>query len=101
MLLAEIVYKLTYSFPDEEKYGLISQVRRSVVSIASNIAEGASRNSKKEFRNANGSLNQLNTQLELSKRLEFLKKEELEEAFDLINEIQKIIYTLIKKFSNI
>lgn len=61
MLLAEIMYKLTSSFPDEEKYGLVSQVRRSAVSIASNIAEGAGRNSKKEFRNflgiANGSLN--------------------------------------------
>jgi four helix bundle protein len=44
------IYKLTDKFPKEEQYGLISQMRRAVVSIASNIAEGAGRNSKKEFK---------------------------------------------------
>lgn len=103
--LTELVYKMTSCFPDEEKYGLTNQIRRSAVSIASNIAEGAGRNSKKEFRNflgiANGSLNELNTQLEISKRLELIHKNELDEVSILSDEIQKMIYSLIKKFAQI
>ena len=103
MLLAELVYKCSASFPDEEKFGLTSQIRRSVVSVASNIAEGAGRNSNNEFRNflgiANGSLNELMTQLELANRFDFLDNITLEEILKLCNEIQKMIYTLIKKFS--
>ncbi|WP_136466298.1 four helix bundle protein [Flagellimonas onchidii] len=105
MLLVELVYELSALFPDEEKYSLTNQVRRSAVSIPSNIAEGAGRNSKKEFRNflgiANGSLNELNTQLELSKRLGFVSDEVMKKIFDLGDEVQKMIYTLINKFSNI
>lgn len=105
MVLVEVVYKITASFPDEEKFGLTNQVRRSVVSIPSNITEGAGRNSKKEFRNflgiANGSLNELLTQLELSKRLGYTKEIRLKDALDLGNEIQKMIYTLINKFSHV
>ena len=60
MDLAEKVYMLTSTYPKEEKYGLINQIQRSVISIPSNIAEGAGRNSNKEFRNflgiANGSV---------------------------------------------
>jgi len=73
MNLVEMVYEITTSFPEEEKYGLVNQIRRSAISIPSNISEGAGRNSKKKFRNflgiANGSLNELLTQLELSERL--------------------------------
>ena len=65
MELVEIVYKLTSTFPKEEKYGLTSQIQRSSISIPSNIAEGAGRNSDKEFRNflgvANESSNELST----------------------------------------
>ena len=79
MLLVELVYKHTSQFPEDEKYGLTSQIKRSVVSIPSNIAEGAGRNSKKEFRNflgiANGSVNELHTPLELALRLNYIKKE--------------------------
>ena len=100
-----MVYKCSASFPDEEKFGLTSQIRRSVVSVASNIAEGAGRNSNNEFRNflgiANGSLNELMTQLELANRFDFLDNITLEEILKLCNEIQKMIYTLIKKFSNV
>ena len=105
MLPVELVYELSSVFPNEEKYGLTNQIRRSAISIPSNIAEGAGRNSKKEFRNflgiANGSLNELNTQLELSKRLGFINEEVLKKVFDLGNEVQKMIYALINKFSNI
>lgn len=105
VLLAELVYKITYAFPEEEKFGLTIQIKRSVVSIASNIAEGAGRNSKKEFRNflgiANGSLNELNTQLIIAENLGFLDNVDLKNTFGLCEEIQKMIYTLIKKFSQI
>lgn len=105
MSLVEMVYQLTASFPEEEKFGLTNQIRRSAVSVSSNIAEGAGRNSKKEFRNflgiANGSLNELMTQLELANRLRFIEEQKLEGTIVLGNEIQKIIYTLINKFSHI
>jgi len=103
--LAEIIYTLTSTFPQEEKYGLIGQIRRRSVSVASNIAEGAGRNSNKEFRNflgiANGSLNELHTQLEISKRLGYIAEADLKETFMLCSEIQKMIYVLIQKFSEI
>ena len=103
--LAKIVHKLTLNLPRDEKYGLTSQIRRSAVSVASNIAEGAGRNSKKEFRNflgiANGSLNELNTQLEISKRLKILDNNELDEVISLSDEIQKMTYTLIQKYTQI
>lgn len=104
MDLAEKVYQLTKSFPDQEKFGLISQLRRCAVSIPSNIAEGAGRNSNKEFRNflgiANGSANELNTQLLIAVRIGYVKEEQLKEIFSLLSEVQKIIFVLIKKFSN-
>ena len=105
MALVELVYQYTASFPDEERFGLTNQIRRSAVSVPSNIAEGAGRNSKNEFRNflgvANGSLNELSTQLEISKRLGLIQNKELKQAQELSIEIQKMIYTLINKFSNI
>ncbi len=76
MDLAVTVYQVTDSFPREERYGLINQVRRAVVSIPSNVAEGAGRQTKKEFINylhmAQGSLSELDTHLELAKRLGYL-----------------------------
>ncbi len=70
------VYKATGDFPKEEKYGLISQMRRSAVSIPSNIAEGAGRNSDKEFCHflavAHGSSYELETQVIVSERLELI-----------------------------
>jgi four helix bundle protein len=70
------VYKLTNEFPSQEKFGLISQIRRAAVSIPSNIAEGSSRNNTKEFIQflfiANGSLSEIETQLEIASRLGYL-----------------------------
>jgi four helix bundle protein len=104
MELVEDIYKLSSYFPDEEKFGLTNQIRRSTVSIASNIAEGAGRNSKKEFRNflgiANGSFNETTTQLELSIRLGYVHENMTKGAFNRSNEIQKMLYGLIKKLSN-
>lgn len=76
MDIAVSVYKITEKFPSEEKFGLISQMRRCGVSIPSNVAEGTARKSKKEFVNflyiSLGSLSELDTQLELAKQLGFI-----------------------------
>jgi len=105
MDLVELVYKLTSSFPKEEKYGIISQIQRSAISIPSNIAEGAGRNSNKEFRQflsiANGSSNELSTQLHLSIRIGYANENDLIKIFELLIEIQKMNFTLIKKFSSL
>ena len=103
--LVENVYKLCSFFPDNEKYGLVNQIQRSAVSIPSNIAEGAGRYSNKEFRNflsiAYGSSNELNTQLIISERLNYGKVVMIESLFKEIDEIQKMLFSLINKFSNL
>jgi four helix bundle protein len=97
MSLAKGIYKLTADFPREETYGLVSQIRRAAVSIPSNIAEGAARNSNKEFIQflyvSLGSLAELETQLLLSKELGFFKNAEINESFV---RIRKMLLGLIK-----
>ncbi len=82
MDLVEIVYKFTTAFPKEEMYGLTSQLRRASLSVPVNIAEGHARNTTGEFLQflgiAKGSLAELETLLELSQRLNYLKKENSE-----------------------
>lgn len=77
--LTKVIYKATASFPKSEKYGIISQMRRAAVSVSSNIAEGASRTSRKERRRfyeiARSSLVELDTQIELSFELDLLDEE--------------------------
>lgn len=98
ILLAKSIYKVTSELPSDEKYGLISQIKRSVISISSNIAEGAGRNSNKEFKHflsiANGSAYELQTQLILTVELELLSKERVQSSLKLIAEIQKMNYSL-------
>jgi four helix bundle protein len=95
MILVEEVYHLAKKLPDDEKFGLISQIKRCSVSIPSNIAEGAGRNSKKEFIHflsiSNGSTTELETQLILLIRLKFIKK-----ALNLCKEIKNMNYSLQK-----
>ena len=104
MDIAKEVYVISSKFPSEEKYGLTSQIRRSAISIASNIAEGAGRNTNGEFKNflgiANGSSNELCTQLILSHRLNLISEDKIQPVIDNLIEIQKMNYTLIKKFSS-
>jgi len=90
---------LTASFPSDEKFGLISQIRRSAVSIPSNIAEGRSRNTRKDFIQflhiALGSLAELETQLELSKNLSFGKKPYYNQVESLLGEVRKMLIKMI------
>jgi len=94
------VYKITNKFPDQERYGLISQMRRAAISIPCNIAEGAGRKGKKEFRNflnmAQGSLSELDTQLEVSKRLGYIGEDELQEVENQLLRIDKMLSGLIR-----
>ena len=98
--LSVSVYKVTSSFPKEDKFGLISQIKRSAVSIPSNIAEGAGRNSEKEFLYflsvSNGSAYELQTQLLISNKLNFLKDEVLDSMLKELDEIQKMNYNFQK-----
>jgi len=98
------VYKATASFPSEEKYGLISQSRRSAVSIPSNIAEGAGRNSNKEFNNflgiANGSSYELQTQLVISNKLSLLSDDLLDSLLKQVDEVQKMTFAFQRKLSD-
>jgi len=95
--LVEELYKCTRDFPKEESYSLTSQIRRSAISIPSNIAEGAARNSKKEFIQflyiALGSTAELETQLIISGRLGYLK--ESTEFRTKLDEIKKMLLGLI------
>ena len=78
--LVSEIYTVTANFPSEEKYGIVSQIRRAAVSIPSNIAEGCARYSDKEnlrFLDATGSLAELETQLIISKNLGFIESEDL------------------------
>jgi four helix bundle protein len=94
MDLVTKVYETTAKFPDHEKFGLVSQINRSAVSIPSNIAEGAGRNSAKEFIQflaiANGSSFELETQLMLSKNLNYLSDISLDLLLKEIDELQKM-----------
>ena len=94
-------YKVTAFLPKEEQYGLVSQMRRAAVSIPSNIAEGQSRHTIKEYLNflsiAKGSKSELETQLEICIRLGFLKREQASNAQALCDEVGKMLYVIIVK----
>ncbi|MFQ6083477.1 MAG: four helix bundle protein [Candidatus Aminicenantia bacterium] len=98
--LVQIIYELTKSFLKIEVYGLANQMRRAAISIPANIGEGAARQTKKEFvqflHMAQGSLSELDTHLEISKKLDYLKEDNLQELSFLMNEIDKMITGLIK-----
>lgn len=87
------VYKKTTEFPDEEKYGLTNQLRRSSTSIPSNIAEGCGRNTNKELIHfchiALGSAYEIDYQLLLAKDLTFIKKEDYEVLFEKLTILKK------------
>ena len=100
MALTTEVYKITARFPRDEKFGLISQIQRSAVSVPSNIAEVNERKSTKHFisflKISLGSISELETQLIISKALFYIDKDTFEIVQNKIKEIQKMLVTTIK-----
>lgn len=100
MELVVIVYNLSKFFPKEEIYGLSSQIRRASVSIPSNIAEGHQRHSKKEFLQflgiARGSLAELETQLMIAERLNYINQEQLNSTLILSQKTGNLLGGLIR-----
>ena len=103
--LAERIYSVYEELPQIEKYGLNSQMKRSSVSIPSNVAEGGGRNSTKEFLHflsiANGSTCELETQLILSKRLKLIQEKSINEILGLCKEIKNINFSRQKSLKSI
>jgi len=101
--LVKFIYQFTKKYPKEEMFSLTSQIRRSVVSIPSNIAEGAGHTSKKEFSRfleiAYASTCELDTQIILTYDLDFIHVEELNTSASYIEEIQKMLNGLIKSLA--
>ncbi|MCD4833496.1 MAG: four helix bundle protein [Bacteroidales bacterium] len=99
--LVKEIYLILKSFPDEEKYGIVSQIKRASISIPANIAEGAGRNTDNDFCRfldiANGSSYELETLIILSLDLDFLKESDYNNLINEIEEIQKMIYSLRNK----
>ncbi len=102
MELTKLVYQISDSFPAQEIYGIVSQMRRSAISIPSNISEGFMRKHNKEYKQflyiALGSLAELETQVILSESLGFLKNEQSKDILTNIDELNKMIMGLIKCF---
>lgn len=94
------IYKGTNSFPDSEKFGLVSQLRRAAVSLPSNIAEGYGRNSGGDFNRflnfAMGSLFEIQTQIEIARKLGFLTNKNFDLLFQQSREIERMISSFIR-----
>jgi four helix bundle protein len=101
---AVAIYKATESFPKEEKFGLISQIRRASVSISANIAEGAARTSTKEFlyflSNAQGSASEVATEILIAFRLGFLNEKIYSNLYSNLDEIGRMISGLRQHLRN-
>jgi four helix bundle protein len=102
--LVDMIYDFTASFPATEVYGLTNQLRRAGVSIPSNIAEGHARQSTQEFKRflsiARGSLAEVETQLIIANRRNYLSTEKLEETILLTDEISKMLVSLMKRLGD-
>jgi four helix bundle protein len=103
MALAKQVYAMTRAFPDDERFGLTAQMRRAVVSVPSNIAEGQARRGRKEFvqflSHAEGSLAELDTQLTLAVELGYCRPSNAQGSVATIVELQKMIASLRGKLA--
>ncbi len=103
MQLVIVVYKISSTFPNEERYCITDQMRRAAVSIPSNIAEGHSRNTKPDFarflRISLGSCTELETQIIIAKNLEYVTEEKIEPILNQSLVIRKMLTKLISKLS--
>ena len=101
MQLVKAIYLLTREFPSDERFGLISQMRRAAVSVASNIAEGQARHTTGEFiqfvSHAEGSVAELETQLLIAVELAFCTQEAAAPIFGLLLELRKMLNALRRK----
>lgn len=104
MELLKEVYQVTKVFPKEELFGLTSQIRRAAVSIPSNIAEGHSRLSRKEFQyylgNARGSLAELQTQIIIGKELGFIGDREMDDIINRATEVGRLLNGLLSSLKS-
>ena len=102
MEAAQMIYKLTNTFPNEEKFGLVAQMRRAAVSIASNIVEGCARNSEADFLHfldmAYGSAREVEYQISLAHRLGYLAPEGFSSLNAKCEETAKVLNGLIRSF---
>jgi len=98
--MAVLIYNITKSFPKDEIYGLTSQMRRSVVSVPSNIVEGCARESQSEYMRfleiAFGSLRELHYQFTLASRLGYIEKSQINECETKLTETEKVLSALIR-----
>jgi len=98
MTLVKEIYAISRTFPGDEKFGLVSQMRRAAVSIPSNIAEGQARHTTGEFvqfiSHAEGSVAELRTQLLIAVDLDYCTKSQAEAAFKLMAELRKMLNSL-------
>ena len=105
MRLVKQIYLLTRQFPSDERFGLTSQMRRAAVSIPSNIAEGQARHSTGEFiqsiSNAEGSVAELETQLEIATDLGYYTTAQSESVFALAEEIRKMLNSLRRRLQGL
>lgn len=96
--LAIRIYEVSEKFPSDERFGLISQIRRCAISVPSNISEGAGRNTKGEFKQflgiANGSCYELQTQIVIAQKLAFINDDDCSDILNSIDELQKMNYKL-------
>ena len=98
--LVMAIYQVTERLPKEERFALISQLRRAATSVPSNIAEGAARQTKKEFAHyihiAQGSLSELDTHLEIARRLQYVPDEDWKKLDSQIERIDKMLSGLLR-----
>ena len=103
MDLVENVYRITGSFPTSEQWGLVSQMRRAAISVPSNLAEGYGRQATGEYRHhvsiGRGSLLELETQILLAKRLNYLPALDAEVVLKEIDEISRMLATLVSRLA--
>jgi four helix bundle protein len=104
MALVKLIYVMTQQFPNDEKFGLTSQMRRAAVSIPSNIAEGQARHTTGEFiqfiSNAEGSVAELETQLEIAADLNYCTTTQKDQVLSLAEEVRKMLNALRRKLQN-
>ena len=101
LVLVKKIYQITDTFPKTEQFGLTSQIRRAAVSVPSNLAEGAARRGKKEFSYflnvAQGSISELDTQVELAKMLDYVDEDVYSDTMNQMTTVSKMLYGLARK----